>query len=98
VKQVMEGYAYIMTHPGIPCVLWEHAFDWGLGDDIKALVELRRRNGIVRNSAIEILCADDDMCAPAAAPVVRAGRLCTGDLHRVTWTLSGAWRGSHATE
>jgi hypothetical protein len=23
------GYAYILTHPGTPCVLWDHFFDWG---------------------------------------------------------------------
>ena len=34
----MLGYAYILTHPGIPCLFWEHHFDWGLADDINKLV------------------------------------------------------------
>ena len=35
------GYAYIMTHPGIPCVLWEHYFDDGKKGCIDDLVKLR---------------------------------------------------------
>jgi hypothetical protein len=60
---IMEGYAYILTHPGLPCILWEHAFDWGLMDQLKALVELRRSSGITRLSDVMILAAEEDMCA-----------------------------------
>eukprot|EP00879_Flechtneria_rotunda_P027946 GHRR01030006.1.p1 GENE.GHRR01030006.1~~GHRR01030006.1.p1 ORF type:complete len:180 (-),score=10.02 GHRR01030006.1:406-945(-) len=37
--QVGAGYAYIMTHPGIPCVFWDHYFKWGqeLHNSIRAL-------------------------------------------------------------
>ena len=59
----MEGYAYIMTHPGLPCVLWEHAFDWGLMDGLKELIALRRRSGITRLSDVTILTAENDLCA-----------------------------------
>lgn len=27
--RVGAGYAYILTHPGIPCVFWDHYFTWG---------------------------------------------------------------------
>ena len=27
--EVEQGYAYILTHPGVPCVYWKHYFDWG---------------------------------------------------------------------
>lgn len=27
--RVGAGYAYILTHPGIPCVFWDHIFTWG---------------------------------------------------------------------
>ena len=40
-QQVMQGYAYILTHPGIPCVFWDHYFNWGLKSDIKKLNKLR---------------------------------------------------------
>ena len=26
--KVIQGYAYILTHPGIPCVYWVHFYDW----------------------------------------------------------------------
>jgi alpha-amylase len=26
---VGQGYAYILTHPGVPCLFWEHYFEWG---------------------------------------------------------------------
>ncbi len=27
--EVEQAYAYILTHPGVPCVYWKHYFDWG---------------------------------------------------------------------
>jgi len=38
----LQGYAYILTHPGIPCIYWEHYFDWNHGDPIKRLVKARK--------------------------------------------------------
>lgn len=35
------GYAYILTHPGIPCVLWEHFFDSGKAGIISELTAIR---------------------------------------------------------
>lgn len=42
--QVEQGYAYILTHPGVPTVYWKHYFDWGndLKEKIKALVNARK--------------------------------------------------------
>lgn len=45
------GYAYILTHPGIPCIFGPHFWDrdnaeWGadnLGDAIAELVDIRQR-------------------------------------------------------
>jgi len=56
--KVMEGYAYILTHPGVPCVYWPHFFDWGLRDEIQALVRLRKSAGINSESQVAILAAD----------------------------------------
>jgi hypothetical protein len=44
------GYAYIMTHPGLPCVFWEHYFpsseqDTELRTTIDALMQVRRGLG-----------------------------------------------------
>ncbi|KAK9830242.1 hypothetical protein WJX72_010520 [[Myrmecia] bisecta] len=55
------GYAYIMTHPGMPSVLYEHYFDNGFGDSIKKLIEIRQRNGINAGSKLEIKRAQADI-------------------------------------
>ena len=36
------GYAYLMTHPGMPCILWEHFFDYSLKDPINKLIDVRQ--------------------------------------------------------
>lgn len=59
--KVMLGYVYILTHPGIPCIFYDHFFDWGLGEKITELVAIRRRNNIRGNSRCTILVADGDL-------------------------------------
>jgi len=52
--QVEQGYAYILTHPGVPTVYWKHYFDWGkeLQEKIKALINARKVAGINSGSRI----------------------------------------------
>lgn len=59
------GYAYILTHPGVPCILHEHFFYDGLKDSIKQLIAVRKRNGIRADSAINIWTAEGDMYVAA---------------------------------
>ncbi|KAK1395786.1 Alpha-amylase type B isozyme [Heracleum sosnowskyi] len=33
--KVMLGYVYILTHPGIPSIFYDHFFEWGLKDGNK---------------------------------------------------------------
>lgn len=56
--KVMQGYAYILTHPGVPSVYWVHFFDWGLGNPIKELMNLRLSKGITSTSSVSIQVAD----------------------------------------
>ncbi|HOD42650.1 MAG TPA: alpha-amylase C-terminal beta-sheet domain-containing protein [Candidatus Wallbacteria bacterium] len=56
--RVMTGYAYILTHPGIPCVFWEHYFDWNLKDQIKKLMAVRQKYGITSSSKLQIANAE----------------------------------------
>ena len=58
--KVMQGYAYILTHPGIPCIFYDHFFTWGFKDEIAALVAIRKRNGITATSALKILMHEGD--------------------------------------
>ena len=54
---------YLSPPAGIPCVFWEHMFDWGteMRNSIEVLIDARRRNGISADSKLEILCAEADM-------------------------------------
>ncbi len=56
--KVMEGYCYILTHPGIPMVYWVHYYDWGLHDAIKTLIQIRKDQGITSTSTVAIQAAD----------------------------------------
>jgi alpha-amylase len=53
---VEMGYAYLLTHPGIPCVFWSHYFDWGAStrQQIDKLIKLRKGTGLHARSAVDI--------------------------------------------
>jgi alpha-amylase len=51
--QLMQGYAYILTHPGVPCVYWKHYFEWNRGKEIKAIIKARKYAGVNSGSYIE---------------------------------------------
>src|SRR5262249_50682374 len=50
------GYAYILTHPGVPCVFWPHYFDWGepTRRRIDQLIRVRQYAGIHARSHADI--------------------------------------------
>ena len=54
-----EGYAYILTHPGTPCVFYDHYYqdDKGLRESIKKLLKIRRQFGIHSRSKVKIVKA-----------------------------------------
>lgn len=52
-NHLAEGYAYLLTHPGTPCVFYDHFFDKGpLGETIVKLIDIRQRNGINSRSKV----------------------------------------------
>jgi len=59
-------YAYILTHPGTPCVFWDH---WegskhpGLRDIINQLIAVRKSAKLTSKSAIVVLRAAADVYA-----------------------------------
>lgn len=59
--KVMQGYAYILTHPGVPCIFYDHMFDWNLKQELTQLAGIRARNGIGATSSLRILVADADL-------------------------------------
>ncbi|MEW5302344.1 MAG: hypothetical protein WDW36_005141 [Sanguina aurantia] len=84
-EHVALGYAYILTHPGTPCIFSEHLFENGdaLRNAILSLVGVRRRNNLQADSRLRILCAESDMYVAEVAGrvVVKLGpRLDMGPL------------------
>ncbi|CAE7202391.1 AMY1.4 [Symbiodinium natans] len=87
--KVLVGYAYILTHPGIPCIFWDHVCDWGedMRNRIKTLLQLRRRAGIKVDDQVNILCADQDLyIAEIGSPA--ALRVALGPKHS---GVDGGW-------
>lgn len=61
--KIMQGYAYVLTHPGIPSIYWSHAYDMGLYNNIKALVDIRKAQGITSGSTVTIAAATTGLYA-----------------------------------
>ena len=60
----MQGYAYIMTHPGTPTIFWDHLFEWPeLKQPLLDLIKLRKEVGIKCRSGVKILCAEQAVYA-----------------------------------
>ncbi|KNA13434.1 hypothetical protein SOVF_117020 [Spinacia oleracea] len=59
--KVMQGYAYILTHPGIPSIFYDHFLEWGLKDEIVKLASIRAKNGICESSHVKIMASDSNL-------------------------------------
>ena len=57
--KIMQGYAYILTHPGIPSIFYDHFLDYK--KEIKSLIGIRKRNNIRSNSKCRVIAADGDL-------------------------------------
>ena len=44
----------MLTHPGTPCVFWDHWTAPGLGDHVKGLLKARRSAALHARSAVKI--------------------------------------------
>ena len=64
-NRLLEGYAYILTHPGAPCIYWQHFYDKGtsIHDRIKELAQIRKEQGITNTSSVTILRAEQGLYA-----------------------------------
>lgn len=61
----IQSYAYILTHPGVPCIFWDHFFKWGVGvqTEIKKLIQIRKQQGIHSASTVNIVRAETGLYA-----------------------------------
>jgi len=60
---VMQGYAYILSHPGIPTVYYPHIYNWGLKTPIAALMAARKAAGVHSTSPVAIQQATQGLYA-----------------------------------
>ncbi|KAI3970645.1 hypothetical protein MKX01_024292 [Papaver californicum] len=58
----MQGYAYILTHPGTPSVFYDHIFSH-YKSEIAGLISIRNRNKINCRSTVNITKAERDVYA-----------------------------------
>lgn len=84
---VMQGYAYILSHPGIPMIFYPHVYDWSLRAPILALINARRAAGVNSTSAVSIQAAQTGLYAAVV----------TGTAHQLavkigpnSWSPSGS--------
>jgi len=84
---VHMAYAYLMTHPGIPCVFWSHFFEWGdtLRWRISQLMMLRKMVGIHAGSSVDIKVAGKGLYA-----AIIDGRLAI-KLGQRDWSPGAGW-------
>ena len=61
--RIALGYAYVLTHPGIPCVFGPHL--WGddpvLSGVIRRLIDLRKRCCVCADAPVKIQMAENDI-------------------------------------
>ena len=54
-SHLQEGYAYLLMHPGTPCVFYDHYFeDSPVGEAVRKLLKVRRSNGIPSRSKVRL--------------------------------------------
>ncbi|KAK9166398.1 hypothetical protein Scep_001589 [Stephania cephalantha] len=63
--KVLQGYVYILTHPGIPSIFYDHFFEWSLKGELAKLTAIRSRNGIRPSSTVRILVSNADVYVAA---------------------------------
>lgn len=63
-KRLVQGYVFLLTHPGIPCIFWEHIFERGNNNyaynNIRDLGIFRAGANISNVSRVDILASDSN--------------------------------------
>lgn len=60
---IVQGYAYILTHPGVPQLYWKHYMDWGVRGEIDAILKVRKESGIHSQSSVSIQRSEQGLYA-----------------------------------
>ncbi len=89
--KLMQGYAYILTHPGVPCVFWPDFFNPARKAAITRLMKLRRSAGIDSASAVSIVKAGKGLYA-----AIIDGRLALRLGLKASWEPGKGWASAAA--
>uniref|UniRef100_A0A383VU35 Alpha-amylase n=1 Tax=Tetradesmus obliquus TaxID=3088 RepID=A0A383VU35_TETOB len=76
-NHLQEGYAYILTHPGTPCVFYDHLYaEGGLRECILDLLAVRKRHNLDVRAKVQVRKAAGDVYAATIndAIAVKIGR------------------------
>eukprot|EP00250_Pteridium_aquilinum_P027772 c3573_g1_i1 orf=286-3306(+) len=90
--KLMQGYAYILTHPGTPVIFYDHFYDFGLHDPIAELIAVRKRTGVHCRSDVKIFHATNQ------GYVAKVGDNLVMKLGHLDWNpskqnnLEGSWK------
>ncbi len=65
VKRLIQGYVFLLTHPGIPCIYWEHMHSISpkVFDTITKLGSFRGQQNITNQSQVQVLHAESNCYA-----------------------------------
>jgi alpha-amylase len=92
--KLMQGYAFILTHPGLPCVYWKHYFDWNRGPEIKKLIRARKCAGVHSGSYIktephggDYIAVVGDQPSDSSTLIVKIGPGLSFNPDSSVWTL-----------
>ena len=85
---VMQGYAYILSHPGIPTVYYPHIYNWGLKTPIAALMAARKAAGVHSTSAVAIQQATQGLYAAIITGTTRQLAMKIGPN---SWSPGAGW-------
>lgn len=68
---VGQAYAYLLTHPGVPCIFWSHMYEWGsaVTNELKTLIQVRKDAGIHSQSAVTIHRSENGLYVASVAGV-----------------------------
>ncbi|CAI5513187.1 unnamed protein product [Closterium sp. Naga37s-1] len=56
-EKLLQGYAYILSHPGTPVVFYDHLYEFGIHDQIAELIAARKHAGVHCRSPVKIFHA-----------------------------------------
>ena len=95
------AYAYVLTHPGTPCVFWSHFFDFGprTREKISQLMQVRRDAGLHAESALDVREANKGLYAAyvdgKVAMKIGSSFVSANEARQQRLRRVGAWRDGH---